>query len=95
MHREVVFKPLGGDAPAVLRPVDVEYLLSIADGKYKPRTLVVGDHVLVPDGYLQGRSSTVTSIKRSKKRGNIATILVDGEKNDIKLDRPLAILEKV
>jgi transcription antitermination factor NusG len=95
LERRLVFPLLAeGDAPAVLRPSDVQYLQSIADGGYV-RSLVVGDTVLVPDGYFQGQRSTITKIRNSKKRGNRATVKVKGEKNDVLLDFPLAILSKV
>lgn len=91
-ERKVVFKLLGGAEPALLTPTDVEYLHSIANGKYRPEdaapTFVVGDRVLVPDGYFQDVTSTIVRIKRGKK----ATLKVKGEKNDMYLERPLAIL---
>jgi transcription antitermination factor NusG len=94
LERKTVFRLLGGDAPAVLRTADVEYLSSIADGKYRPEdtaaTFVVGDRVLVPDGYFQGIARTIVRIKRGKK----ATLKVKGEKNDMYLERPIAILER-
>lgn len=94
LSRKVVFRLLGGDTPAVLRSADVEYLQSIADGKYSPEesapTFVIGDRVLVPDGYFQGLASTIVKIKRGKR----ATLKVKGEKNDIYLERPLAMLVK-
>jgi transcription antitermination factor NusG len=93
-ERKTVFRLLGGDAPAALRPFDVMYLHMISDGRYKPEnaapTFVIGDRVLVPDGYLQGRTSTIVSIRRGKK----ATLKVKGEKNDIYMERSIAILER-
>jgi site-specific DNA-methyltransferase (adenine-specific)/modification methylase len=96
LDRKIAFRLLGGDKPAILRPFDAAYLHTIADGRYKPEemqahTFMVGDEVLVPDGYLQGKASIIVRIKRGKK----ATLKVKGEKNDIYLERPLAILEKV
>ncbi len=80
--------------PSILKSADVEHLKSIADGKFKREdgapSLVVGDRVLVPDGLLQGHTSTIVSIKRGKK----ATIEVSEGKNAIYLDRPLADLVK-
>ena len=95
LERRVVFRLLGGDAPAILRPDDVEYLQSIADGRFKPDedaapTFVVGDRVLVPDGHLQGLPSIIVKIKR----GKLATLKVKGDKNDMYLERPIAILSR-
>ena len=94
LERKVVFRLLGGDMPAVLQPADVEYLQSISDGKYRSEdtaaTFVIGDRVLVPDGYFEGRASTIVRINRGKK----ATLRVNGAKNDIYLERPIAILVK-
>jgi transcription antitermination factor NusG len=90
----VVGRLLGGDDPVALRPSDVEYIKSIADGKYKPGdvvgSLVVGDTVLVPDGLLHGFPATIVRIKR----GRTATLEVKTEKNSVILKRPLAKLVK-
>lgn len=96
IDRKVVFRLLGGDTPAVLRPFDALYLHTISDGRYRSEeeaapTFVIGDNVIVPDGHLQGLPSIIVKIKR----GKTATLKVKGEKNDMYLQRPLAILERV
>lgn len=92
-ERRIVFRLLGGDDPTALHQADVEYLHSIADGRYKDpaRTFTVGDQVFVPNGHLQGLPSTIVRIKRGTK----ATLRVEIGKRDIHLERPLAILVKV
>jgi transcription antitermination factor NusG len=93
-ERKVVGRLIGGERPEVLRPADVEYLRSIADGRYRPamlQQLMVGDRVLVPDGLLQGYPSTIVKIKRDKT----AKLKVSEEKNPIFLDWPLDDLVKV
>src|SRR5262245_53389150 len=58
------------DCPVVLRPDDVAYLASIADGKYRQpdevQPLRVGDRVLIPAGPLQGFAGTILKIRRGK-----------------------------
>ena len=95
-ERKIAFPLLGGDDPAELRPAEVAHLQSIADGRYidVAATISIGDRVIVPDGPLEGRSSRVIGIRKTKKRGKMATLRVLGEKNDIDLERPLAILVK-
>jgi transcription antitermination factor NusG len=98
VERKVVFRLLGGDAPAILRPEDVGYLQSIADGRFKPEdaapTVVIGDRVLVPDGLLKGQPSIVTEIISSKKRGKIATLTVIEGNYDMTQEFPLEMLVK-
>lgn len=97
--RRVMFQLLGGDKPAVLKQDDVEYLLSISDGKFSVKDeanqLVVGDCVLIPDGILKGQPSVVVEIIESKKRGDMATLVPKDAKSKMILKRPVAILSKV
>lgn len=94
LERRLVFRLLGGDDPAAIRSADVEYLQSIADGRFRPNdaapTVVIGDTVIVPEGHLKGQTSIVVKIKR----GKTATVKVIGEKNDMTQDFPLAELVK-
>lgn len=83
-----------GSDPAILKPADVEYLRSIADGKFKsgdPRKQVqVGDYVLIPDGSFQGCIGTVKEIT-----GKNATVEVPEVKMTSNIKIRLAKLEKV
>lgn len=98
LERKIIFQFLGGDAPAILRSDDVEYLNSIADGRFKTEdaaaTIVIGDRVIVPDGHLKGQPSIVMRIRDSKKRGKRVTVKVIGEKIDAVQEFPLAMLVK-
>lgn len=80
--------------PAVLKAADVEYLKSIADGKYHPGEpaprLRVGDYVLIPDGSFQGCIGTVKEIV-----GKNATVEVPEVKMTSNIKIKLAKLEKV
>ena len=88
-------RPKSSPYPYELLQADVDYLLSISDGKYKrdeqpePR-LKIGNHVLISDGPFQGYTGTIKAI-----RGKIGTVEVQREKiaRDIKLS--LASLEKM
>jgi transcription antitermination factor NusG len=83
-----------GSDPSVLKPTDVEYLRSIADGKFKtddPRQQVrVGDYVLIPDGSFQGCIGTVKEIT-----GKNATVEVPEVKMTSNIKIRLAKLEKL
>lgn len=72
--------PVWAPMPYILNAADVEYLQSIADGKYDPadderRPLKVGDHVLIPEGPFEGKSGRLADIS-----GKNATIEVKAEK---------------
>jgi transcription antitermination factor NusG len=87
--------PIWMPTPYVLPPADVEYLQSIADGKYKPAEDTsakwnVGDPVLIPEGPFQGRVGTITKV-----HGKKATIAIKGEKNVLSIEIAIANLEKV
>ena len=83
------------DNPTTLRPEDVEYLASVADGKYQPeqdvKSLRVGDQVLVPTGPLKGFVGTILRIRRGKK----ATVSINQIKLVSSLEIPIANLEKM
>lgn len=93
-ERRLAYRLLGVDAPDQLKPEDVVYLQSIADGRYRsddnPRAVVVGDTIIVPDGHLEGKEGVVVRVKCGKS----VTILVSGEKNDVVVEIPLARLDK-
>jgi transcription antitermination factor NusG len=99
IERKVVFRLLGGDTPAVLRPEDVGYLQSISDGRFKmddaAATFVIGEHVLMPDGHLKGQPSIVVKIIDSKKRGKRATLRAIEGNYGIEQEFPLELLVKV
>lgn len=83
-----------GHEPSVLKPADVEYLKSIADGKYKPGdpepSIKVGDYVLILEGSFQGCIGTTTEIS-----GKNATVEVPEVKMTSNVKIKLAKLEKV
>ena len=80
--------------PATLSLADIEYLQSIADGKYiSPddiRSLCVGDQVLIPEGPLEGCLAILKKI-----RGKEATIEPRLAKNKIKVRIPIAKLRRI
>jgi len=79
--------------PSVLKPADVAYLKSIADGRYQPGEpaprLRIGDYVLIPDGSFQGCIGTVKEIS-----GKTATVEVPEVKMTSNIKIRLAKLEK-
>jgi transcription antitermination factor NusG len=83
-----------GSDPSILKPGDVEYLRSIADGKFKSEdqraSVQVGDWVLIPDGSFQGCIGTVKEIS-----GKSATVEVPEVKMTSNIKIRLAKLEKV
>jgi transcription antitermination factor NusG len=88
--------PVWTTMPYILPPADVEYLESIADGKYKPEVhntpcLKVGDEVLISEGPFQGHRGKTTEI-----RGENVTLDVPifGKFSKIKVEG-LAKLKKV
>jgi hypothetical protein len=88
--------PVWTPMPYFLPAADVEYLVSIADGRYQPnpeeppKKLQVGDRVILPDGPMQGYEGTATEIS-----GENVTVDIKREKNTIKIKTKLAKLEKV
>lgn len=86
--------PMWTDLPYFLPPADVDYLQSIADGKYKPdepaQKLRVGDKVLIPEGLMQGYTGTATEIS-----GKNVTIEIKHSEETRKIKLPLANVEKV
>lgn len=86
--------PISVPMPYILPPADVEYLESISDGKYRPeepvRKLVVGDKVLIPEGWLAGQTGIAMEIS-----GKNITIEVKSEEKTHKIKMPLAKVEKV
>lgn len=83
------------DNPAILAHDDVDYLVSVADGRYQPGEevprLKVGDEVLVSDGPFYGFTGRILSVIRGKR----ATVEVKQVKIARGLEIPLANLEKV
>lgn len=86
--------PMWTTMPYILPAADVEYLYSIAEGRYRPeepaKKLKVGDRVLIPEGVMQGYTGTATEIS-----GGNVTVEVKREKNTVKIKTKLANLEKV
>lgn len=85
--------PSWTNKPSVLRPADVDYIQSIADGKYRSgeptKGIRVGDWVLVSDGSFQGCTVLVKEIVGKK-----ATVEVPQVKITSNVKIPLAKLEK-
>jgi transcription antitermination factor NusG len=83
-----------GHEASTLKPADVEYIKSIADGKYQPGgpepSINVGDCVLILDGSFQGCVGTAKEIS-----GKNATVDVPGMKMTSNVKIKLAKLEKV
>jgi transcription antitermination factor NusG len=81
--------PIWSPTPYILPPAEVEYLESVADGKYKPEvhgepSLKVGDRVLISEGPFQGHTGTTTGIRGEnvtldvKVFGKFSKVRVDG-----------------
>jgi transcription antitermination factor NusG len=86
--------PAMSPMPSILKPADVEYLMSIADGKYDPDAekepaLCVGETVLIAEGIGQGYGGEVEEI-----RGKKAAVSVKEVKMTSKLWVPIANLQK-
>jgi transcription antitermination factor NusG len=83
------------DAPLPIAPKDVEYLASIADGKYRQDEDVhgfkVGDSVVIPAGPFKDIVGTILRILRGKK----ATLEIKEAKIASTVEIPLANLEKL
>jgi hypothetical protein len=101
-ERWLIFKLLSETPeapPTALRPTDVAHLMSIRDGKYSVeaecRELVVGDCVLVPEGYLQDQFQGQTSIVSRINSGNKATLTLKRDERVKITDVPVANLVKV
>lgn len=86
----------GSAAPSIVKPADVEYLQSIADGRYKagdePLKLRVGDKVLIADeeSYFHEAAATIREI-----RGRSAIVDVHDMKMTDNVKILLAKLERV
>lgn len=86
--------PVWTTMPYFLPPADVEYLQSIADGKYRPedpaQKLKVGDKVIMPGSPMKDWEGTATEIS-----GENVTVEVRWEKNTLKVKTKLAKVKKV